>query len=586
MLSRFYNRTVSANGFAFTLNEPAVANSKPGPALLPIGVTTFTEGVASAPALGPDTYGIIPPSGGRYNASPSTRALIFPAGNKPPIDLGVPSAGQVIAHGYTNKDQLCIFDVAQFYLGCQINSTGLKLHSMRDLGWNPELQITPITYPSASASTSPTMTLRVVIPSATVATTVTSALQLHLQLYPPEGTTTPLSTTMALANGAYRADLALPSVMREGMVRVWVDEPAPRRETVSDYAIGGNPTRHGDVSDNNKAPALSPDGQAILYAQDTTFASGQFFALQRTSSLPKLPPWATVVGQGYRLIASDPTMLSQIDTPLSLSLSYAQADVPVGMERDARVLFYDGTGWTELSTHVDITHNEAAVTVQATPGIYVLVTSLRLSFSRPGWSLLYSYPGASKPLPLALQSAQDQRAYDLVYGYDPADAADPWKLFSPQAPDWVNDLAKLQEGSSYWLHLTKAASIALPIPGLSAQEFLPAPPSSVYGRLDASWGFAPEAGLSVQALVGNTVCGSTSTRAIGGGQFGFVLDMLALDGERPHCGSNGAAVTLRVLTGSSILRDVAIRWQNDQIRAVGPDGVLFTNHVYMPLLQR
>jgi hypothetical protein len=429
------------------------------------------------------------------------------------------------------------------------------------------------------------MTLRVVIPSATVAA---SALPLHLQLYPREGSTEPVSTTLTLADGVYRADLALPRVIREGLVRVWVDEPAPRRETVSDYAIGGNPAPREttDTFNNGRAPAVSADGQAILFVQDTTFETGQFFALQRVSSLPALPPWATVIGQGYRLIASDPKMLGQLDNPIALSLSYAQSDVPLGVEGDARVLFYDGTRWVELPTHVDTGHNEAAVTVQSTPGIYVLVTSLQLAFSRSGWSLLYAYPGASRPLPLALKSAQDQGAYDIVFGYVANDTADPWKVFSPLVPTWVNELAGLVEGTSYWLHLTKAATIALPIPGLSAQDFLPPPPSTVYGTLDATWGFTPEAGLTVQASIGDAVCGSSTSRDIGDGKVGFVLDILALNGDALGCGTANAAVKLQVLRGSTPLKSVAISWQNDQIRAVGPNGVLRPYSLYLPQVAR
>jgi len=583
MITTFYNRIAATNGFTFTLNVPALATSNPGPVVLPLGVTVINDATAADTAINAsDTYTVIPPSGGRYNASPGARTLIFPAENQLPIDLGTPSAGQVIARGYRDGDRLCVFDIAKSLLGCTLSPTGLHLSSAP--GWSPDLQITPITYPGASGT--PTMTLRIVIQASTVSsTTLPSALQ--FQIYPREGTTVPVSATLPLADGFYRADVALPRVLEEGLVRVWIPNDSLGRETISDYAVGGNPSPRymPPARDRRDAPAVSPDGQATLFAEDTSFATGQFFALQRASSLPTLPPWATAVGQGYRLLASDPTMLSNLNNPISLSMSYAQSDVPTGMESDVRVLFHNGTRWQELPTRVDMDRNEAAVTVQAAPGLYVLITSLRLNFSRSGWSLLYAYPGASQDLPLALQSAHDQAAYDIVYGYSATDSADPWKVFSPQMPSWANDLTRLVEGASYWLHLTKATSVALPIPGLSAQDFLPAPPSTVYGTLDASWGFTPTVGLSVQALVDTAVCGSTTTKDIGDGKIGFVLDILARDGNRPTCGSNGTTTTLRILNGSSTLKDVTLSWQNDQIRAIGPNGVLLLNHIYLPLIQ-
>lgn len=96
--------------------------------------------------------------------------------------------------------------------------------------------------------------------------------------------------------------------------------------------------------------------------------------------------------------------------------------------------------------------------------------------------------------PQTLQLAQDQGTYDMVYGYDPTDAADPWKFFSPLVPTWVNDLIELKEWSSYWLHLTHATTIALPAPGLDAQDSLPAPPSTVYSALDDIWALHPRLG--------------------------------------------------------------------------------------------
>ncbi|EFO80752.1 proprotein convertase P [Oscillochloris trichoides DG-6] len=587
-ITHFYTRTQAQHGFNFSLNVPASTQSNPGPNLLPLELLQVVEASATgtaAPAAA--YYGIIAPGGSRYTPSPVARAFIFPANNATPIDLGVPATGQVLARGFRSGDRLCLFDPTQGLFGCNLTATGLQLTGSYP-DWQPEIQITPQTDPIAM-----TMVLQVRIPvQSTITEGQTPPTALQIRLFPREGEIAPVLVSAPLQNGFYTADIALSSIVEEGLLHIWVDESAPRREAISDYAIGGNPAPRSQPPrrSRRRAPAVSPDGQATIFAEDTTFPSGDFFALQRASSLPILPAWATQVGQGYRLLASRPEMLSQVDKPLALSLSYSQGDVPLGLERDVRALFHDGTRWTELETRVDTARNEAAVKAQPTPGIYVLVTSLRLKFNRAGWNFIYAYPGATGPVSEVLSAAAEQQAYTMLYGYDSNDANDPWKVFTPDPtiPAWVLELTQMQENESYWIFLSTANStIALPIPdtGLNAM-MLPPPPSTVYGLLDSSWGFTPQTGLSVKALNGTTVCGTTTTRNVGSGRIGFALDMLALDGDHPQCGVTQGMITIQISNGTDILSSVTIPWNNSAIREVGPEGIVIKNPVYLPLVVR
>jgi hypothetical protein len=102
------------------------------------------------------------------------------------------------------------------------------------------------------------------------------------------------------------------------------------------------------------------------------------------------------------------------------------------------------------------------------------------------------------------------------------------------------------------------------------------PPSTVYATLEASWGFTPRKGLTVQAFVGDALCGETTSRDFKGvqsEQVGFVLDILARDGELPDCGSNGDEVYIQVLDGDEVLWGMSLIWDNNALHEVSPSGV-------------
>jgi len=77
-----------------------------------------------------------------------------------------------------------------------------------------------------------------------------------------------------------------------------------------------------------------------------------------------------------------------------------------------------------------------------------------------GWNLI------SFPSPIE-QKVTDALAgiagkYNLVYGFDAWDTADPWELYSPGAPPQVNDLKKLRPGYGYWIRMTQPATLSIP----------------------------------------------------------------------------------------------------------------------------
>jgi hypothetical protein len=75
------------------------------------------------------------------------------------------------------------------------------------------------------------------------------------------------------------------------------------------------------------------------------------------------------------------------------------------------------------------------------------------------WNLI-GYPSAAAvALPDALAGIAGK--YNLVYAYDAADTADPWKKFDPNAPPFVNDLTELGAGKGYWIRVTEATTLII-----------------------------------------------------------------------------------------------------------------------------
>jgi hypothetical protein len=66
----------------------------------------------------------------------------------------------------------------------------------------------------------------------------------------------------------------------------------------------------------------------------------------------------------------------------------------------------------------------------------------------------------ANPAPAAVLTSVTGK-YDLVYAYDACDTADPWKVYDPAAPPWVNDLTQMDVRHGYWLRDTTPATLML-----------------------------------------------------------------------------------------------------------------------------
>lgn len=101
---------------------------------------------------------------------------------------------------------------------------------------------------------------------------------------------------------------------------------------------------------------------------------------------------------------------------------------------------------------------------------------------------LISYPSVSAMgLPDALAGIAGK--YGKVYAFDSADTSDPWKIFDPQAPVFVNDLTSLGPNKGYWIEMRTSATLTVGGPaGTSRRVNAPFFDGAVrYSEMAVSW---------------------------------------------------------------------------------------------------
>ena len=323
---------------------------------------------------------------------------------------------------------------------------------------------------------------------------------------------------------------------------------------------------------------MSADGQVILYVDETELAFDEFYTLQAATVTPEPLPWATLVGQAYRLAASKETMdLSGA----SISFHYLGDEVPDGEENWLRVYYMvPGSGeWQILDSSLDTYHNTASAPAQG-EGLYALMSSLEVPLEAEGWNL-FAYPvQATRPVTSALSSIEDY--YRIVYGYD--SVAGEWLGYNVDAPVWANDLYELEFGHGYWISVTQAITIymkggAESYDPLDVENIGGLPPSTYYGSVQDGLGFTPAAGMVVSAWVDGKQCGEALTFDEAG-EIVYVIDVFADGwGEAEGCGDYGEEVRFKVEDWWMGARAL---WDNNRWWALD----LQLPNIYLPLVVR
>ncbi|MFQ5615685.1 MAG: LamG domain-containing protein, partial [Anaerolineales bacterium] len=582
--------------------------SNDGPRNLPLAVTQINEvqptGIIT-PALDVPIFYLADQSGASYQAGNNAQAILYQGGRL--IDLGRPSREKVRTWGARPGDRLCVYEPAAERLGCEIiESSDDQLMMVSKTDWQPEIIVTPVN----------SVTIAI-----TVSATILPSDVLHGRLFPDNNVAAAAITFAPTgATGVYTGLFSLDYPSDEGYVQVWVGTDAntetnPRREAITSYALGGNPGFKGEgfgfkgegfgfkgegfgfkgegfgfkgegfgfkgegfgFKGEGFAPAASSDGQVILFG-DVEFDVGQFFALQKSNILPDPPSWATVVGSGYRLIAS-PNAPGFDGT--SLNFRYLGKEVPPGEEAFLSLYHWDGANWQKLPTSLNPDYNEASAAVVG-EGLYALMSSIEIPLYQAGWNLV-SYPvNQTRPVTEAMASIEGY--YGMVYGYVVTDTVDPWKVYAPApTPPWVNDLDALQFGQGYWISATDSITWYLKGAGEGARQIqdFQSPPATYYGPVLSGETFTPTVGMTVIAWIDGNLCGQGETLNVNGAVM-YSINVLSNGPGGASCGEEGAIVHFQV--GSQMMSGEP-EWNNSRIW-YQPLSAQAAGYIYLPLVQK
>jgi len=598
-----------------------------GPLSLPLDVT----GVAFAEPLTPTVRLDAPylyarsAAGARIIPSPRASAYLIQDSWRDPetterdriTALGGSTQDFVLARGARVGDRVCLFDpgaTPEPLQGCTtIRPGGETITLSADPTWMPEITVTPVT--------SLTLELAVALPPSYTGPGVRALL------HPTADSLDPIAVSLTRDPSAsiYRGQVTVAVPLDTATIHVWTDvaESDPgRRDAVSSFSIGGSPgffrqgggffrqgggffrqkggffrqgggffrqgggffrqgggffrqgggffRQGGGFFRQGGAPVSSASGDVLIYGENLDFDLGAYLVLQTSDSLPNLPSWVTPVGQSYLLSASaNAPNLSGVE----ISFGYRGRDVPVGEEGGIRI-YYQAPGastWEKLPTTLNTYYNQAAAQLRG-PGRYALMSSIEVPLSGPGWNLL-AYPVQATRSPREALASADG-AYTIVYGYEQADATEPWRVYAPApAPAWVSDLAALEFGQGYWIYATRSTTVAFRgASALQSNAALNPPPATIYGVLTGA-----TVGQPITAVIGTAICGQSTTRQVGAAVV-FVIKVSAVASDLPACGAFGRSVAI-TLAGDAIAN---VGWDNTRAIDINARAAL----IYLPLLGR
>lgn len=584
-----------------------------GPRTLPLRVTTLQEAVEDLPpsdVLDVSIFLIVPAGADAatatdddpeedYETDSGLRAFLFkyneldnqgdPNDYTYLVDLGRPVNDQINARGARPQDRLCVFDLFLRQQKCEIIVDGdqhLEMGEKPD--WKPEIIVTPET----------SKTFKVTVSRASTGIPQAEELKLMVRIYPQDDD--PSTPKEFLLNGEmYEATIELHDPSLEGYVHIWVDEDKPRRESITDYVLGGNPGRRwggGRRSGSGRrrgryAPVTSADGNVIISGNNLEFDIGEFYTMQASATIPSPPGWATPMGQAYYLAATEKAPTLE-DT--SLRFEYLDDEVPPGEEEWLRIYFRGnekGT-WIQLPTSLDTYYNTASAQVQG-PGLYALMTSIEISLVE-GWNLKAYTINQKRSIEDGLRSIEGK--YATIYDYQEGETAMDklWKQYSPVVEEYANTLTTLEFGQGYWISATETITwynrgVAAPAAALSdigdeaTMPFLP--PATFYGEVIPTNTFIPTAGMNVEAYIDGILCGKgeTMTRTTQDGeQVVYVINVLSdnVESKVSVCGRTGRIVQFRV-DGREM--EQTHLWSNGQFQKLNLVASPY-HHVYMPVI--
>ena len=196
-------------------------------------------------------------------------------------------------------------------------------------------------------------------------------------------------------------------------------------------------------------------------------ALGQSFGAASPVSMPLAVAASIPLRQGWNLVASpltpsDPaaaSVFASIAGLFDVAYAYDACDTADPWKK------YDPKA-PAIASDLTIVSAARGLWIKASADTTWIVsgtTPIQVDISLCAGQNLISYPSVgSAALPDALAGIAGK--YSKVYAFDSADASDPWKIFDPQAPAFVNDLTALGPTRGYWIDMKTAATLTVGSP--------------------------------------------------------------------------------------------------------------------------
>lgn len=149
-----------------------------------------------------------------------------------------------------------------------------------------------------------------------------------------------------------------------------------------------------------------------------------------------------------RLMPTTPTL------PEFLSSIAGKYTLVQGYSNGAWKMYQAGVGGSltqvdeKMGLWIKVTQN-CVLTVMGEPPSS---TTIHLTAANGGWNLIGWPSDDTRSVTAALASIGGK--FDIVYSYNAYDTADPWKVYSPSAPAYANDLVQIATGQALWIHIT------------------------------------------------------------------------------------------------------------------------------------
>lgn len=210
------------------------------------------------------------------------------------------------------------------------------------------------------------------------------------------------------------------------------------------------------------APALSTDGQVVIYNQAGYFEDNGVQEIQVLATVPGRAshPWLKPVGQAHH-ITFDPL----VTDPRFLAYTYLQRDVPDGYEYALSIYFLPdgGSEWERVPTELYVENLAVAELQETRDGVFALMATVGVPQLQAGWNIFgYPLPVARdveealanlSGIALALYPVQWNPDGSVVQppDYCPGDATTCTELTS--------SVSQLLPGGVYWIYVTEPVTL-------------------------------------------------------------------------------------------------------------------------------